>query len=81
VAAQLHVSSRTLKRRLAEHRTTFSAIVDGERKRRALTLLRSTALTHDQVAAQLGYSDVANFSRAFRRWTGKTPGALRKRRR
>jgi AraC-like DNA-binding protein len=80
VATQLHVSTRTLKRRLAEHRTTFSAILDVERKRRALTLLRSTALTHYQVAQRLGYSDVANFSRAFRRWTGRTPGTVRRRR-
>lgn len=77
VAAQLHLSSRTLKRRLAALRTTYSAILDAERQRRARTLLQSTSLSMDEIAERLGYSDVANFSRAFRRWTGKTPGAVR----
>ncbi len=77
VAAQLHVSSRTLKRRLAEVRTSYSEVLDDERKRRSLRLLRSTSLTMDAVAERLGYTDVANFSRAFRRWTGRTPGAVR----
>lgn len=80
VADQLHVSSRTLKRRLAELGTSYSDILDAERKRRAVTLLRTTTLTIDEIAERLGYSDVANFGRAFRRWTGSTPGAVRRRR-
>ncbi len=80
VAAQLHVSSRTLKRRLAELGTSYSQILDDERKRRALVLLRTTSLTTEAIADRLGYSDVANFSRAFRRWTGRTPGSVRRRR-
>ncbi|HEX8953322.1 MAG TPA: helix-turn-helix transcriptional regulator, partial [Polyangia bacterium] len=79
VAAQLRVSSRTLKRRLAELGTSYSAILDRERKRRALALLRTTTLTMDEVAERLGYSDVANFGRAFRRWTGSSPAATRRR--
>jgi AraC-like DNA-binding protein len=79
VAAQLQLSSRTLKRRLAEAGTTYSAILDGERKRRALALLRTTTLTTDEIAERLGYSDVANFGRAFRRWTGRTPASVRRR--
>jgi AraC-like DNA-binding protein len=78
VAAQLHVSARTLKRRLADLRTTYSHILDEERKRRSLALLRNTSLTLDEIADRLGYSDVANFSRAFRRWTRRTPGAVRR---
>src|SRR5690606_31913265 len=78
VARELHVSSRTLKRRLAEHGTSFSALLDGQRRERALLLLRDPSLSLDQVAERVGYSDVANFTRAFRRWTGKTPGALRR---
>lgn len=77
VAAQLHLSSRTLKRRLADQRTTYSTILDEERARRARTLL-GTSLTMEEVAERLGYSDVANFSRAFRRWTGRAPGAFRR---
>jgi AraC-like DNA-binding protein len=77
VAAQLQMSSRTLKRRLAESGTTYSALLDGERERRALALLETTSLTIDEIAERLGYHDVANFGRAFRRWTGRTPAATR----
>jgi AraC-like DNA-binding protein len=78
VAAQLGLSSRTLKRRLAEMGTSFSDILAKERQQRALSLLRTSSLPLVDVAEHLGYSDVANFSRAFRRWTGGTPGALRR---
>lgn len=56
---------------------TFSALIDAERRRRALLLLRSRELSIQQIGERLGYSDVANFTRAFRRWTGKTPSAYR----
>jgi AraC-like DNA-binding protein len=79
VAAQLHVSTRTVKRRLAALATSYSQILDEERERRALALLRTTMLTMDEIAERLGYSDVANFGRAFRRWTGSTPGKIRQR--
>ena len=78
VAKRMHLSQRTLKRRLAEHGTSYSALLDELRKERALLLLRDGTLSLDQVAERLGYSDVANFTRAFRRFTGKTPGTFRK---
>jgi AraC-like DNA-binding protein len=77
-AAQLHMSPRTLKRRLAEQGVTYSALAEGERRERALLLLRSPELSLDEVADRVGYSDVANFTRAFRRWTGKTPASYRR---
>ncbi|MFZ5723436.1 MAG: AraC family transcriptional regulator [Pseudomonadota bacterium] len=77
VAERLHVSSRTLKRQLAAQGTTFSDLLDGVRREKALLLLANRALTIEQVADRLGYSDVANFTRAFRRWTGSTPSAWR----
>ena len=76
-ARRLSVSSRTLKRRLAEQGTTFSNVRDDVRRHRALLLLDNHRLSLDEVAARLGYSDTANFSRAFKRWTGKTPGEVR----
>ncbi len=79
VAAQLATSPRTLKRKLALEGHAFSSLVDEERRERALLLLRAPELSLDDVAERLGYSDLANFSRAFRRWTGRTPGAFRKR--
>ena len=78
VAAQVHVSPRTLKRRLAEQGTSYSELLEAERERRARQLLDTTSLSVDAIAERLGYSDPANFSRAFRRWTGHTPGALRR---
>ena len=78
VASALALSERTLKRRLAEHGLSFSTLLQEERQLRALQLLRSTALSLDEVAERLGYSSVSSFSRAFTRWTDQTPGAYRR---
>lgn len=77
-ASALGVSTRTLKRRLADDGTTFSAVVDEQRRERAVRLLRAPDASIAAVAAAVGYSDVANFTRAFRRWTGTTPASFRK---
>ncbi len=79
VARTLHVSTRTLKRKLAAHGTTFTALVDDLRRQRALLLIEDAGLTLAEVAARLGYSEPPNFTRAFRRWTGVTPAAYRAR--
>jgi AraC-like DNA-binding protein len=78
VANLLHVSPRTLKRRLAELETGFSELLEEQQREQAFMLLRSSDLSLEEVAEQVGYSDVANFARAFRRWTGTTPGAFRR---
>jgi len=78
VAKALSLSGRTLKRRLAEEGTDFSTLLDEQRRERALLLLRSPELSVEAVADRIGYSDVANFTRAFRRWTGTTPTAYRR---
>jgi len=77
VAAELHVSPRTLKRKLAACGTSYSELLDEMRQSRAVRLLRADRLSVDEIADRLGYSDAANFARAFRRWTGTTPGAFR----
>jgi AraC-like DNA-binding protein len=77
VAAALHVSPRTLKRQLAAEGVSFSMLVEKERRERAMILLGSQSLSISDVAERLGYSNVANFSRAFQRWTGMTPGEHR----
>lgn len=79
IARALHLSTRTLKRRLAAAGTTFSDLLDELRRERSLALVGDRRLTLEQIADRLGYSDVANFTRAFRRWTGTTPAALRRR--
>jgi AraC-like DNA-binding protein len=78
VSAQLRVSSRTLKRRLAAQGVSFSELLDRERRGRALSLVGSSSLPLPAVAERLGYSGVPNFARAFRRWTGQTPAAYRR---
>ena len=78
VARQLGQSQRTLKRRLAAEGTTYSQILDDERRERALLLIHAQDLSLDQIAERAGYTDLANFTRAFRRWTGMTPAAFRK---
>ena len=77
IARRVSMSPRTLKRRLAEQGTTFSELIDDARRQKALALLEDRRLTIDAIAGQLGYSDTANFTRAFRRWTGKSPGEAR----
>jgi AraC-like DNA-binding protein len=76
LAEALHTSARTLKRRLKEQGTSYSEILDRTRCAKATQLL-SVGWPVAQIAAALGYSDAANFTRAFRRWTGRTPAASR----
>jgi AraC-like DNA-binding protein len=78
VASALHLSTRTLKRRLAAKGVTYSDLLEEQRREKAILLLRSPTLSLDQVAEQLGYSDPSNFRRAFRRWTGISPAAYRR---
>ncbi len=78
VARALAVSARTLKRRLADEQTTFSAVRDAWLRDRATALLLNADLAIEVIADRLGYSDAANFSRAFARWTGTAPGAWRR---
>ncbi|MBV8063768.1 MAG: helix-turn-helix transcriptional regulator [Nevskia sp.] len=73
VAARLLISSRTLKRRLQQCGTSFQELRDEARHRDALRLLENPDLEIRQIAAALGYRDPPSFSRAFRRWTGRTP--------
>ena len=77
-AEVLHVSTRTLKRKLASEGTAFSKLLEEARRERALLLLQSPTLSIEHIAERVGYSDVANFTRAFRRWTGQTPGQMRR---
>ncbi|WEJ74720.1 AraC family transcriptional regulator [Pseudomonas sp. PSE14] len=77
VAADLNMSSRTLRRRLGEHETTFDALQERVRRARAMSLLSNPDLPIERIAEALGYSDVRGFRRAFKRWTGRSPSACR----
>ena len=77
VAQALRMSPRTLKRQLASAGTSFSAVLDEERHERALLLLRSPGASVKDVARRVGFANVANFTRAFHRWTGHSPSQHR----
>lgn len=77
VAATLFVSERTLKRRLQEEESSFQHLVDQIRLERAGNLLQNTTMNLSQIADALGYADAANFTRAFKRWTGASPSHYR----
>jgi len=79
LADRLNLSRRTLVRRLSELGTTFGNLSDRHQMRRAASLLADPQYSASEVAYRLGYSDPANFARAFRRWFGETPGSYRRR--
>ena len=77
VADLLHTSTRTLKRRLHAHGTTFHQLLDATRRAEAIRLLTGTVLSVEQVARRLGYADSSSFRRAFQAWTDSTPSTFR----
>lgn len=78
VARQLGASERSLSRYLAGERTSYRQLLDRTRYRLARELLSHSAVPVADIATRLGYSDPANFNRAFRRWSGRSPGAFRR---
>lgn len=77
MAERLGLSERTLHRRLAQEGRHFQQIVDDVRRSLAEEFLRNTSLSVEEVAARVGFSEAANFRKAFRKWTGDTPGNYR----
>ena len=73
VAAELGMSGRTLARRLASEGHSFSKILDGLRSALARRYLAESEMSISEIAWLLGYSQVANFTHAFHRWTGTNP--------
>ena len=73
----LDQSPRTLRRRLVAEGTTFSEIVDGWRFKSSIDLLEQSNARVQEISDRLGYANAPNFERAFKRWTGQTPGAYR----
>jgi len=79
MARHLGMAPRTLRRHLQHEGTSYSALLEAARRREALRLLDQPSLPTHRIAAMLGYEDPANFTRAFRRWTGRTPSQYRSR--
>ncbi len=78
MAAMLHLSTRTYRRRLQDESTSFQALLDSVRSKHATQLLKHPEMSVDRVAQRLGFSDVSNFRRAFIQWTGESPSQWRK---
>lgn len=78
-ARELHLSPRTLHRRLADEGASFRAIKDALRRDLALTRLAKPGGSVARVATELGYSEPSAFFRAFQGWTGEAPSAWRRR--
>lgn len=77
LAEQLHMSLRTVRRRLQLCGTSYRELLDVARRRDALRLLETTHLSIQSIAARLGYLNPTNFARAFRHWTGRSPREYR----
>ncbi|MDH4568711.1 AraC family transcriptional regulator [Pseudomonas sp. BN414] len=79
VASLMHLSQRTLQRRLQEEGVSFQQLLDDTRRELAEQYLAQANLTLLEIAYLLGFADPSNFFRAFRRWFDSTPGEYRAR--
>lgn len=75
VAEKLGVSRQTLYRRLKAEGVTFAGLLDNLRRQMALHYLEGKKVSVNETAYLVGFSDPSAFSRAFKRWTGESPGA------
>jgi AraC-like DNA-binding protein len=77
IGERLHMSPRTLQRRLQDEGTNFKALADEVRRSLAEAYVLERELSLSEVSFRLGFANVNAFHRAFRRWTGKTPASYR----
>jgi AraC-like DNA-binding protein len=77
VAKALALSDRSLQRRLKEAGTSYRQLVDEVRREVVLEQLRTTDTSVEAIALAAGFTDASSLHRAFTRWTGKTPHAMR----
>lgn len=75
-ARLMHLTPRTLHRRLTAEGTSYRAVLEDIRHALAVEYLRSGQISIQEIAFALGYHDVANFRRAFKRWEGVPPSAF-----
>jgi AraC-like DNA-binding protein len=78
VASMLSVNSWTLRRKLKNEGNTFSEISSEVKMDMAKNYLRKNALSIEEIAEMLGYSDASSFSKAFQAWAGQYPNQFRK---
>ncbi|MHB8822908.1 MAG: helix-turn-helix transcriptional regulator, partial [Pseudomonadaceae bacterium] len=78
IANRLQLPSWTLRRKLHEEGTRYRDILNDTRRDLAMAYIRDTDSAFGEIAWLLGFSSAEAFQRAFRRWTGQTPGAYRR---
>lgn len=76
-AVSMNISERTLRRRLQESGASYAALIDQERQRAVLSMLRDGQRSFGEVAEACGFADARSLRRAFKRWTGRTPSQMR----
>jgi len=77
IADTLHISLRSLQRRLREEETSFKGLLEDTRQALAQQYLRENHRSIGEITYLLGFSEPSNFTRAFKRWTGQTPAEFR----
>lgn len=77
VAQALHLSPRSLQRKLQEQGLTYSQVLEETRRELAVRYIRDSKLSISEITFMLGFSEPSNFSRAFKRWNGVSPSEYR----
>ena len=77
ISESLHMSQRTLQRRLEDNGTTFKILVNEIRQELADKYLNDSSLSLTEISFMLGFSEMSAFSRAFKRWSGRSPSDYR----
>jgi AraC-like DNA-binding protein len=77
IADAFNISGRTLRRQLCEAGTSFQKLLDNQRRQYAIECLQNTSMSTEDIAEALGFSDVANFRHAFKKWVGLSPAVYR----
>ena len=77
IAEALYMNTRTLQRRLKESGTSYTKLLSRVRNDLAMKYIREKNLTLTEISFLLGFSEMSSFSRAFKKWTGKSPSEAR----
>lgn len=78
IADSLHMTPRTVQRKLSAEDTSFRVVCDAVKEEVACNLMANPDLSINEIALKLGYGEVSSFHRAFKQWTGITPAEFRK---
>jgi len=77
IAAQLNMSSRTLRRKLTAEGSRFQQLKDNARRDQAINFFENSSLTIAEIGRRVGFTEPATFTRAFKLWTGVSPSTYR----